>query len=354
VSGANVGALLTMNAEELKRAAEGYKATEEELKALALSGAANTRAGRAAAHARRVAALGKRLEAGEEERAAAAAGLGAAEAAAEEVRGALFRVERRSARLQEECARLDAVIAALPPAQAAALAQLAQLSTAAAGLAEQAAGFKAGAREHRASLLALQRALVAEREGGAVAVRVRELEEGRGERLARFSAARAALGERARLVAKWARALEDFPGRGELAEYERRFGELSDSSVAKLDETRAYFTRHNTLQTKMKYLTKESSIMQDLLEKYAGSVKGGDKRTAAAYLAGVEGYITGLGATLAAARSSCSEREAGVVARQAQLQELVTTGRRYARAVKELQEEVERNEALVRSSAAPQ
>jgi hypothetical protein len=64
VSGQSLGALMGMQAEELRRAAEEFGRQEEQRKALAESGdlLANTKQGKAAAHARRLAGLQKRVE----------------------------------------------------------------------------------------------------------------------------------------------------------------------------------------------------------------------------------------------------------------------------------------------------
>jgi hypothetical protein len=119
---------------------------------------------------------------------------------------------------------------------------------------------------------------------------------------------------------------------------------------ASLDENKKYYTRHKTLLRKQFFLTKESNILQSLLEQFGEALK--DKKAAAAYLAGVDKYLAGITATLAEERRSCSEKEAEAAARAGRLQELVGVGRRYARALKELQEEVEKNEAAVRAAAA--
>ena len=95
-------------------------------------------------------------------------------------------------------------------------------------------------------------------------------------------------------------------------------------------------------------LNKEATIIQNLLEQFAGALK--DKRTSAGYLAGVEKYLADLAATLAAARRSCSDKERDAADREGRLQELVGVGRRYARALKELGEEVEANERALKAA----
>jgi hypothetical protein len=113
----------------------------------------------------------------------------------------------------------------------------------------------------------------------------------------------------------------------------------------KLDETRKFFTRHNVLTAKAKYLTNESALIQDLLSKFEGALKR-DKKSAAGYIGAVEGALGALSARLEAERRMCSEKERTRGERAARVQELVNVGRKYARTVRELQEEVEKNDAL--------
>jgi len=349
VSGANVGALLNLQSEELKKAAAEYKVTEEELKALALSGdlLANSKAGRAAAHARRLGALVKRVEHAESERGAAAAALEEAQGAAEVVRGKLVRCEKRLEKAGAEVKKLDDTIAALPPDAAALLARLFQAYTRAEGLGAALEGFKTSARRQRAALTAQLAAARAEREGGPTAVKLRELEAGRGERLARYARARAVIAERARAEARLARALDEIPGRGELQQFEKRFGELDAQQTAKLDENRKYFQEYETLRERCELACKQASQIQNILEMSGEALKGGAK-AASAYLAAIEQqFISALEARLVRARGNEASKKSVVRERGAQLAELVASQRKYYRTVKELQEEVERNEMLL-------
>ena len=97
-------------------------------------------------------------------------------------------------------------------------------------------------------------------------------------------------------------------------------------------------------EKKRGFLSKEASLIQSMLEQFAPALR--ERKGAAAYLASVEGILAGLADNLAAARRATADKERAVAERAGQLQELVNAGRRYARAVKELQEEVARNDAL--------
>jgi len=348
VSGANVGALLNLQSEELRKAAAEYKQTEEELKALALSGdlLANSKAGRAAAHARRVGALTKRVEGAESERGAGEEALLAVQSEAESVRSKLVKCERRLEKARGEVQKLDDIIAALPPNQAAALRALFQAHVRSEGLAAQVEGFKASARRQRASMTALLASAQAENAEGATAIKLRELEGGRAERLARYNRARAAIAEKARQEARLARFLDEIPGRGELQQFERRFAELDSQQTLKLDENRKYFQEYETLREKCELMCKQSSQIQNILEMSGDALKGGGK-SASAYLTAIETqFIKALETRLSRAKAVEASKKAVVGEKASQLAELVTAQRKYYRTVQELQVEVERNEAL--------
>jgi predicted nucleic acid-binding Zn-ribbon protein len=240
VSGASLGAFVDLQAEELRAAAEGYRRTEEELRALAEGGGllANTKAGRAAAHARRVGALAKKVESAEEARRGHEAALAAVTAQIEGLRGQLAKAQRYNARAAGEIAKLDATVAALPPEQRAQLKALFDRYTRAESLKDQEARFKASCAAQLADLQARLARLQAEAASGDAARRLAEMTGVHAEAEARLARARAAVAARTREVDRLRRLIDDIPSRGELLQYERRFGELFDEVAEKLDETR--------------------------------------------------------------------------------------------------------------------
>jgi hypothetical protein len=141
-----------------------------------------------------------------------------------------------------------------------------------------------------------------------------------------------------------ARALDEVPSRGELAQYERRFQELFDTVAAKVDETRNYFTTYNVVDKKRELLAKESNLVQSILEQFAPALK--TPKGAAAYLAQLEGLLGGLDDALRRQQAQAAAKAAAVADRNRALQELVDAQRTYYRLVKELQEEATKNEAL--------
>jgi hypothetical protein len=155
---------------------------------------------------------------------------------------------------------------------------------------------------------------------------------------------RAGLAERSVALQRLARALDELPSRGELAQYERRFQELFDTVAAKVDETRNYFTTYNVVDKKREYLSKESNLVQSILEQFGPALKA--PKTATAYIQQMEGLLGGLEEALRKQQAQAAGKAAAVAERNKALQELVDAQRTYYRLVKELGEEAARNEAL--------
>jgi hypothetical protein len=64
------------------------------------------------------------------------------------------------------------------------------------------------------------------------------------------------------------RKIDDVPTRAELVQYERRFVELYEQVATKLDETKRYYTKYNTLTDTHKFMTKEVSILNSISKQY--------------------------------------------------------------------------------------
>lgn len=188
----------------------------------------NTKVGRAAAHARRVAALEKKLGTAEETRAGEAAEIARVEADIASVRDALTKAERYNARALAEIAKLDAQVEALPPEQREQLRRLFDVYTRAESLREQEATFKASCKGQLAELQATLASLRGAASTGDTAQRVAQLQKMHTDAKARYDRARAIMAERSRELARITRLIDDYPGRAELIQYERRFLELFD------------------------------------------------------------------------------------------------------------------------------
>lgn len=72
-----------------------------------------------------------------------------------------------------------------------------------------------------------------------------------------------------RSIAFLQRQLDEIPGRGELAQYQRRFLELYNQVAQKHEETKQFYTMYNTLDDTKLYLSKELSLLNSVLDNYS-------------------------------------------------------------------------------------
>jgi len=68
------------------------------------------------------------------------------------------------------------------------------------------------------------------------------------------------------------RQIDEYPGRGELNQYQRRFVELYSAINTKLRETKQYYTLYNTLDDTKLYLTKEVQLLESIGENYTAAM----------------------------------------------------------------------------------
>lgn len=345
VSGSSVGALMSLQTDELRRAAEEYSAKERELRALAESGdlLANTRVGRAAAHSRRVAALNTKLETAEASVKEQQAALAALEAEVAELREQLAQADKYNAKALAQIAKLDAQIEALSPEEKEQLKQLYNLKTRAEALVEREAGFKAQCRQHMQELQERLAALEAEGAAGEGSRRVAEAKAALAEMENRHSRARAVLAERTREVQRLARTIDEIPSQVELLQYQKRFQELYEQVAEKLDETRKYYCIYNTLEKKRGFMVKQESLLASMLENHH-MLK--IKTHKAAYLEQCGQIQTSVEDTVSKQCGTLEAKKAVRDSKAAELQRLVEQERAYYKVVKELQEEFQRSEKL--------
>ncbi|KAJ1383920.1 hypothetical protein B484DRAFT_410977, partial [Ochromonadaceae sp. CCMP2298] len=115
-------------------------------------------------------------------------------------------------------------------------------------------------------------------------------------------------------VAQSLRTIDDTPTRTELIQYERRFVELYQQSAWKLEDTRKYYDMYNTLDTTLSFLKKEVKLLNSISETFHEAMKS------------------------AASKGEFSKQFEGI--------ELVEEQRRYYKAVKDFQQECDKNDWL--------
>lgn len=72
-----------------------------------------------------------------------------------------------------------------------------------------------------------------------------------------------------RSIAFLKRQLDEIPGRGELAQYQRRFLELYNEVAQKHEETKQFYIMYNALDDTKLYLSKELSLLNSVLDNYS-------------------------------------------------------------------------------------
>jgi len=77
---------------------------------------------------------------------------------------------------------------------------------------------------------------------------------------------------RTRQISTLQRQIDEYPGRGELNQYQRRFVELYSAINTKLRETKQYYTLYNTLDDTKLYLTKEVQLLESIGENYTAAM----------------------------------------------------------------------------------
>jgi hypothetical protein len=346
VSGQSLGALMGMQAEELRRAAEEFGRQEEQRKALAESGdlLANTKQGKAAAHARRLAGLQKRVEAVTEQKNDQTAQLTAIEAELSSLREAVTKAERYCARASSEIAKLDEKVLSLPADQQQLFKNLTSLLSKSEGLKEHELYFKASCKEQLKELTKTLEQLKGESAGGALGARVTEIDKMFADTSARFEKARAAMATRSLEVYRLSRLIDEVPSRPELVQYERRFVELFDEVSERLDETRKYYTLYNIQDKKKGFLMKYDGLLASITSNFAPSMKTAKQQKV--YLDQMDTVISGVDDALKKQQQMCDTKKANRDSRAQDLQRLVEAQRRYLRAVAEMTLQAEANESL--------
>lgn len=344
VSGANVGKILGLESDLIRRVASEYRQKDDELKAAAESGEylASSKVGKVQAHRRRVNVMRRKIAEVEAQKAVAAE-----EVASCAEKLATGNTTHRKAVLYNQ--RVSAAIAkaaaeAASSDKQAELARLRELISLNESLKQQEATFKATCGRQRAALKAMAVSLAAAREGSDEALRMSEIERKHAEMLKQYTRLKSYLAVKNQEMSRMGRLIDDVPGRLELIQYERRFVELYEQVAAKLDETRKHFSTYNALDQKRTYIQKEDSLVTSISSNFSSAMASKTGRVQ--YLNQCGSILGTLQATLQAERSKLESQVKLRDAAAGEQQKLIESQRLYFRALKVFQEECDKNEAL--------
>ena len=193
-----------------------------------------------------------------------------------------------------------------------------------------------------AALEAKEAELAAGGAGEGDEARLREVEAMHTKILSKYDRLRALLAERNLAVATSSRQIDDVPTRTELIQYERRFTELYAQVAGKLAENKKYFETYNTLDETHRMMAKEVTLINSITDNFDAAMKS--KATKEAFLGQLAGIIKSTEDSLARQKDKLGAKDARFEALSAAHQALVEEQRRYFKAVKDFQEECNRNE----------
>ncbi|CAM9394292.1 unnamed protein product [Ectocarpus fasciculatus] len=162
-------------------------------------------------------------------------------------------------------------------------------------------------------------------------------------------------------VANTTRIIDDIPTRSELIQYERRFVELYHQVAYKLEETKKYFAMYNTLDTTLGFLQKELptyvtnvllmaitirqvKVLNSVNENFEMAMQSPENK--AAYLQQFESIVRGVEQSSTRQESTHQQKTYRVDELKTKHQQLIDEQRRYFKAVKDFQEECNKNEWL--------
>jgi hypothetical protein len=172
--------------------------------------------------------------------------------------------------------------------------------------------------------------------------RLREIEGMHAKVLAKYDRLRALLAERNLAVSASSRSIDDIPTRTELIQYERRFTELYAQVALKLGENKKYFETYNTLDETHRILTKEVTLINSITDNFdtAMSSKAGKEQ----FLGQLANIVKSTEQSLEKQKATLGIKAGRLEEMQAAHQALVDEQRRYFKAVKDFQEECNKNE----------
>lgn len=148
-----------------------------------------------------------------------------------------------------------------------------------------------------------------------------------------------------RTTASLQRQLDDVPGRAELAQYQRRFLELYSQVAAKHKETKQFYTLYNTLSDTKRYMEKELSLLDSILENYHEALSSPSMRDQ--FIRQFEGIVENIKQNKIKVEQRCNEERSRRDKLNRQQLTLLELERSYVAAVRQLTVECRKNAVLL-------
>ncbi len=343
LSGSHVGSIVGIGHEEIGNASAAYLADIEEAKKLLDANLATGKLGQLASYKRQKQNLLKLKEEVETK----AAGV---QSAVTSILDKLSIIQKERDHALEYNVGLKAMVAKLTElelssSQQEELAMLKHLITLNESLKAQEAAFKASCKAQLQDLQEKIKNLDEGDDNSDDAKKFNDIEDMHNKMLVKYNRLRQLLAETNLEISNSSRIIDDIPTRTELIQYERRFVELYSQVAWKLEETRKYYALYNTLDTTLNFLSKEVKLLNSISENFNDAMTS--TQTKAEYLKQMDQIVRGVEDSLVRQESILKGKEKTLEELKSNHQNLVDEQRRYFKAVKDFQEECNKNEWLM-------
>uniref|UniRef100_A0A7S4JGW8 CCDC93 coiled-coil domain-containing protein n=1 Tax=Guillardia theta TaxID=55529 RepID=A0A7S4JGW8_GUITH len=339
LSGKRVGALVGMQSEAIQSLTAEY---EQHFQMFGGDPERAKQQGKEQAHKRAVAALTKQISVAKTK---CNARKSAFETLAQEVKETQATLQQQKAATERVSSELEKLKAVETPENKKDIAMLEGLVNQNESLKEQEEAFREHCKGSKQELL----------------YRLKELDEGRGlpqdelERLVKveglYQSETEKLHKISELLARKTqqvhvlrRKIDDVASRAELVQYERRFVELYEQIASNLEETRRFYNKYNSLTDCSKFQHKEISILNSISSSFS-SVAASESRKAD-FSQQLQVIKNGVQDNLARVQAKLDEATKKRDEEAAKLAKAMERQRIYFKAVKQFQEECQKNEQL--------
>jgi hypothetical protein len=346
VSGGRISHIVSMQAADIRRAAEEYAAAQQHGDGVSDGGDGNGQR-EEQEYERQVEMLTNKAKAEKGRIEQKQAGFIELETRVENLREEVARRRTYQERVVVETDKLDAMQAGAGNQDV--LHRLQELVALNERLKQQEADFKTSCQQQRAALLSQLKELDTG-ENDEERARMREIETLHAGDSAKLSKSRQVLAKLNQEIAKVTRAIDDQPTRAELLQYERRFVELYELVQDKLGETRKYYEFYNTLNESYQYMSNEDKLLNSIVEGFPKAMQSTAKGKAS-FLASFTGILANIEQNKAHVSGELSHEHSMRDVLNQKHTRLLEQQRKYFQAVKEFQEECYRNEQLSDSLA---
>eukprot|EP00041_Stephanoeca_diplocostata_P021100 m.485309 g.485309 ORF g.485309 m.485309 type:complete len:618 (-) comp21733_c0_seq2:2285-4138(-) len=150
---------------------------------------------------------------------------------------------------------------------------------------------------------------------------------------------------RTREIANLHRKIDEFPGRAELNQYQRRFVELASQVLTKLRETKQFYTLYNCLDDTKLYLAKEVKLLESVQESY--TIAGTSTKSKNQLLEQMTTIVQSLSDNYNKLVDRQGKEQSKRDDLSSVLQSLVEKERQYYKSVKDYETECSKNELLI-------